>query len=203
MSVDLLDTGRLRAHGQTMPIGGHRAKQAGIHLQQHAVEVIPHVLLGHGKTGAFDQPAQLALREGEIERTLAVLDTGEIIGRQRRQGESAATCLDDQFLLVDTNVDQCIARQTFADIHQLTRRYGDLTRLGRFFQSNPADQFNFKIGAGKRQLLILHHQQDVRQNRQRLSALHDACDQQQRFQQGFALNGEMHGLSLWQQLIRW
>ncbi|MOA03363.1 hypothetical protein D3C78_1228660 [compost metagenome] len=106
--VGLLDAGFQRAQRQAVAIGGDRAEAAGVDLQQHAVEVVAHVLLGHGEAGALDQPAQLALRHGEGQRTLAFLHRGEVVGRQGGQAEAAAPGLDQQLLLVDADVDQRI-----------------------------------------------------------------------------------------------
>ena len=134
------------------------------------------------------------MRQVEGQRPRTFLDGGEVVGRQSRQGETAAPGLDQQLLLVDANVDQRIARQAFADVHQLARRHGDLTRFGGIFECDAANQLDLEVGTGKRQLLAFDHQQDVGQNRQRLASFHDTGDQLQGFQQGFALNSEMHGL---------
>jgi len=101
---------------------------------------------------------------------------------------------DDNLLVIQANVDQRIARQALANVHEFARRNGDLAWLGGLFKGNTADQFDFEIGTGQRQLLSLHHKQYVGQHRQGLTALNDASNQLQGFQQGFALNGEMHGL---------
>lgn len=51
------------AHSQ-VAVGGYGAQHVRI-TQQHAVEVITYILLGHGKAGALDQTAQLALYQGK------------------------------------------------------------------------------------------------------------------------------------------
>ena len=83
--------------------------------------------------------------------------------------------------------------QAFADVHQLARRHGNLTGLASIFQGNATHQFDFQVGTGQRQLLILDDQQYVGEHRQGLASFDDAGYQLQGFQQGFALNGEMHG----------
>ncbi|MNZ94111.1 hypothetical protein D3C78_1132120 [compost metagenome] len=177
-----------------MAVGGHCTQDTAADFQQHAVQVVAHILLGHGEAGAIDQPAQLALAEAEGQRTRAFLDGREVVRRQRGQGEAATTGLHHQLLLVDTDIDQRIAGQALADVHQLARRNGDLARLGSIFERHAANQFDFEVGTGQRQLLAFDDQQDVGKNRQRLAAFHDASDQLQGFQQSFALNCEMHGL---------
>lgn len=177
-----------------MAVGGDGAQGAAVHFQQHAVEVVTHVLLGHGEAGAVDQATQLALGNAEVQRAGTFLYGGEIVGRQGGQGEAATPGLHQEFLLFDTDVDQHVVRQALADVHQLARRYGDLAGFGGIFQYHATNQFDLEVGAGQRQLLAFDHQQDVGENRQCLAAFHDAGDQLQRFQQGFALNGEMHGL---------
>ncbi|MNQ44405.1 hypothetical protein D3C85_581590 [compost metagenome] len=194
VALDTFDAGIHGAHRQAMAVGGYGTQDAGVHFQQHAVEVVAHILLGHGEAGALDQAAQLALHQAEVQRTRAFLDRGEVVRRQGRQGETATAGLDQQLLLVDTDVDQSITGQALADIHQLACRYSDLTRLSRLFQGNAPDQLDLEVGTSQRQLLAFDYQQNVGEDRQGLAALDDAGDQLQGFQQGFALNCEMHGL---------
>ena len=204
VAIGVWDVRAERAHRQAMSVGGHGAQHAGVDLQQHAVQVVAHILLGHGETGPLDQPAQLALRDAEAERARTFLDTGEVVGGQGGEGEAAAPRLDEQLLVIDAHVDQRIAGQALADVHQLARRHGDFTRLGRLLQADTADQLDLQIGTAERQLLTLDHQQDVGQHGQRLTAFNDAGHQLQGFQQGFALNGEMHGgflASRWYQVV--
>src|SRR3990167_3546544 len=194
VAFNLLDGGVHGAHGQTVTVGGNGAEDTGLHFQQHAVEVIAHVLLGHGEAGALDQTAQFALHQAESQRTRTFFNGRKIIGGQGGQAEAAKPGLDQQLLLVDTDIDQGVRRQTLADVHQLARRDGDLAWLGGFFQGDAADQFDFQVGTGQRQLLAFDHQQHIGEHWQGLATFHDASDQLQRFQQGFALNCEMHGL---------
>ena len=65
VAIGLFDAGLHRTHGQAMAIGGDGTQHAAGHFDQHAVEVIAHVLLGHGECAALDELAQLALRDGE------------------------------------------------------------------------------------------------------------------------------------------
>src|SRR3989338_261240 len=90
MTFNLLDRRFHGAHGQAVTVGGNGAEDSGLYFQQHAVEVITHVLLGHGKAGAFDQTAQSALYQVEGQRTWAFFDSREIIGGQGGQTEAAA-----------------------------------------------------------------------------------------------------------------
>ena len=117
MLVGLLDAGFHGAHGQAVTIGGHGAQDVRADFQQHAVEVIAHVLLSHGKAGAFDQTTQLALYQSKRQRALAIFHRREIVGRQGRQGKTAAAGLDDQLLLIDANIDHRVVRQALADVH--------------------------------------------------------------------------------------
>ena len=57
-----------------------------------------------------------------------------------------------------------------------------------------AASVDFQVGTGQRQLLPLYDEKNVGQHRQGLTALDDASNQLQGFQQSFALNSEMHGL---------
>ena len=117
MLVGLLDAGFHGAHGQAVTIGGDGAQDIGANLKKHAVEVIPHVLLSHSEAGALDQTTQLALNQSKRQRALAIFHRWEIVGRQSRQGKTAAAGLDDQLLLIDANVDQRVVRQALTDVH--------------------------------------------------------------------------------------
>ncbi len=76
-----------------MAIGGHAAQGAVGQVEQQPVEIIAHVLLGHGEGGALDQLLQRRFRHGDALGRFDLVHRGEIIGRQRGQGESAAPCL--------------------------------------------------------------------------------------------------------------
>ncbi|MNJ36675.1 hypothetical protein D3C77_314720 [compost metagenome] len=194
VTVGLADISGHRAHSQTVTVGGHSTQGVGRHFQQHTVEVVTHVLLGHGEAGAFDQTTQTALLKVAGQRTWAFFNSREVVGWQGRQGETAAPSLDHDLLLIELDVDQRVVGQALADVHQLARRHSDLAGFGGLFQLDSANQFHFQVSTGQGKLLPLNNQQYVRQYWQGLAALDDACDQLQGFQQGFALNGEMHGL---------
>ena len=186
-----------------MQIQRYSTDDAGRHFQQHAIEVVTNVLLGHGKAGALDQAAQFALLQAAGQRTRAFFNRREIVGWQGGQGKAATACLDHQLVVIEFDVDQGIVGQAFADIHQLARRHSDFAWLGRLFKLHTTYQFDLKVGTGQRQLLAFDNQQHVGQYRQGLAAFNDACDQLQGFQQGFALNGEMHGLVPCLNKLRW
>ena len=50
------------AQRQAMAVGGHAAQQLVAQVEQQAVEVIAHVLLGHGERRALDQFLQRGFR---------------------------------------------------------------------------------------------------------------------------------------------
>src|SRR3546814_16414946 len=50
VAVRLTDIGLHRAHGQTVTVGGDGADDTGGQFQEHAVEVVTHVMLRHGRT---------------------------------------------------------------------------------------------------------------------------------------------------------
>ncbi len=177
-----------------MTIGRDRTQHAVGDFEQHAVEVIANILLGHGEPAALDDPTQLALIDAEVERTRPFLDCGEVVGRQGRQRKAAAARFDHYLLLIEPDADQRIRRQALADVHQFARWNGDLTGFAGVFEGHASYQLDFQVGPGQRQLLVLNDQQHVGQYRQRLPPLDDTGHQLQWFQQGFALNGEMHGL---------
>ncbi|MCY1450385.1 hypothetical protein D9M71_671870 [compost metagenome] len=83
------------------------------------------------------------------QRTRAFFNSREVIGWQGRQGETAASGLDHNLLLVELDVDQRVVRQALADIHELASGYGDFAWLGRLFQLNTANQFHFQVCTGQ------------------------------------------------------
>ena len=78
------------AQRQPMAVGGHAAQARIAQVEQQAVEVIAHVLLGHGERGALDQLLQRRLGHLDPLGRLDLVDGREIIGRQAGQREAAA-----------------------------------------------------------------------------------------------------------------
>ncbi len=137
------------AHRHAMTVGCYRTQLALIDLQQQTVQIVAHVLLSHGKAGALNQAAQLALTDGKTHGTRAVFNIGEIVRRQGCQGKAATPGLDQCLAVFNLEVQRGIVRQRFADIHQLAGRNGNLPVFAGFVQCDTANQLDFQVGTGQ------------------------------------------------------
>ena len=137
------------AGGQTVTVGRHCAQTVTFALEQHAVQVVTHVLAGHGELGRIDQLLQLQLADIELEHGFPILDVRILGRRQGREVEAGATGPDDQALAFGIETDLGAFRQTTADIQQLARRYCGAAIFAGPVQIDLTDHLYFEIGAGQ------------------------------------------------------
>src|SRR5690606_36773045 len=179
------------AQGQTVAIGGHAA-QAGVgQVEQQAVEVVAHVLLGHGEGGALDQLLERGLGHADALGRLDLVDRREIVRRQARQGEAAAPGLDGDLVPGLGDGDLAAVGQGANDVEQLARGDGGLAILGIVHRA-ARDHLHFQVGAGQRQLSSRDLGEQVGQHGQGLPAFDDVDHLRERLQEGFALQAETH-----------
>ena len=82
-------------------------------------------------------------------------------------------------------------RQRANDVEQLAGRDGGLAILG-IFDRTARDHLDFQIGAGQRELPVLHLHQEIRQYRQGLPAFDHVDHLGQGLEESFALQTETH-----------
>ena len=109
---------------QAVAVGGHGAHTARLEHQQHAIEVVADILLGHGEVHHVEQVAQHALRHAQRHVPLFGLGHGrELAGRQRLQCEAALGRLHRQLVAGQAQLDLAGVRQGLQDVEQLARRH--------------------------------------------------------------------------------
>ena len=179
------------AHGQSVTIGRHTAQRPFAQVEEQTVEVVAHVLLGHGERGAFDQFLQRRFRHFDPLGRLDLVHRREIVGRQRRQGEPAAARLHGD--LVPGLADGHLAAigKGANDVEQLARGNRGFAIL-RVVDGAARNHLHFQIGTGQRQLAVLYLNQEVRQYRQRLPAFDHVDHLGQGLEESFALQTETH-----------
>ena len=175
-----------------MAVGGHAAQGRPVEVEQQAVEVVAHVLLGHGEGGTFDQLLQAGLGHADTLGGFHFVHRGEVIGRQGGQGEPAAPGLHGHLLAALADRDPAAIGQCAHDLEQLAGRDGRLAVLG-VIDRGPGHHFHFQVGTGQGKLVVLHLDQEVGQNGQGLPAFNHVDDLGQGLEKGFALQSETHG----------
>ncbi len=183
------------AQRQPVPVGGHRADVLTARFQQHPIQVVPHVLLGHRKMRLVDQPAQHLLAHRYRLARLDVLDTRKLRCGQRRERELGPPRAHVQFLTAHTHRDVRAFRQGSADIQQLATRYRYFpTRLDVY--AGLSNQLYLEIRGRHRQLAVLRDEQYVRQNGHCLTPLYDPDHGLQRLQQHVPACAQLHRFHL-------
>ena len=180
------------ANRQTMPVGGYRAQPPGAQLPVHAVEVIAHILLRHGKSGPLNQATQLALLQSKLMGADRVLDAGEFLSRKGGQRKAAAATAQNGFVLGYGKLQLGAIGQVFANIRQLACRHGNFAGIALGLQSNAPKQLDFVVCAGNRQAIGIELKQHIGQHRQGLATLNDTRYKTERFEERFSRNSEFH-----------
>ncbi|KAG1532373.1 hypothetical protein G6F50_016240 [Rhizopus delemar] len=78
---------------QAMTVRGDGTQGVTAQIEQQAVEVVAHILLGHRERGAFDQLLQGRFADGHALGGFHFVHRREVVGGQGGQGEAAATGL--------------------------------------------------------------------------------------------------------------
>ena len=161
---------------QAVAIGGHGAQTARLELEQHAVQVITHILLRHGKGGAIDQATQHIRLHFQAATRSILFQIGEFRGGQSGQGKTAAAGTNQHALTIHLEANVRFRRQALGNIHQLAGRHGGLPRLLLTFQRQTRHQLQLQVCPGHGKLAVAHFQQNVGQHRQGLSLFHHGGD---------------------------
>ena len=136
--------------GQPVAIGRHGTQAVALALEQHAVQVVTHVLAGHGELGGIDQLLQLQLAYVEFEHGFPILDIRVFGRRQGRQVEAGTTGADDQALAFGVEADVRPFRQAAADIQQLAGRHCGAPILAVAAEIDLAYHLHLEICPGQR-----------------------------------------------------
>ena len=183
---------RCLTQGQAVAVGGHTAQGGPVEVEQQAVEVVAHVLLGHGEGSALDQLLQAGFGHANAFGGFDFIHRGEVIGRQGGKGEAAAPGLHGHLLTGLADRDPTAVGQCAHDLEQLAGRDGGFAILG-VVDRGAGHHFHFQVGTGQGKLAVLHLDQEVGQNGQGLPAFNHVDDLGQGLEKGFALQSETHG----------
>ncbi|MNS89747.1 hypothetical protein D3C72_1237680 [compost metagenome] len=179
------------AQGQAMAVGGDGAQRITAQVEQQAVEVIAHVLLGHRERSALNQLLQGGFADRNTLGGFHFVHRREVVGGQGGQGEAAASCLHGDLVTSLRDGDPAAIGQCADDLEQLAGGNGGFAVLG-IFNRDPRHHLHFQVGTGQRQLAVLHLHQEIGQNRKGLAAFDHVDDLCQRLEKGFALQCETH-----------
>jgi hypothetical protein len=189
--VAVAGPGRFRKR-EAMAIGRHRAQAVAADLQQQAIQVVAHVLHGHGERTALQHLLETALIELDPFDHFAGIGRREFARRQGRQGELAAPGLDLHAIAVLRQLDLRAVGQGTHDVEELACRHRDLASLARI-DCHARRQLDFEVGGRETGAVRVHTQQHVGEDRQGLSPFNYTDDLLQRPQQGFSLDAQTHG----------
>ena len=107
-----------------MPVGGDRAGLLRVNFKQQPVQIVPHVLLGHGKGGPIDQAAKLPLGQGDPFIELHFVDPGKILYGHAGQREAASAGVYLDLAVRRADFHFRFTRQSLADVQQFPGRHG-------------------------------------------------------------------------------
>ena len=174
-----------------MAVRGDRAQRIAAQVEQQAVEVVAHVLLGHRERSPLDQFLQGCFADGHALGGFHFVHRREVVGGQGGQGEAAAAGLHGDLVTGLRDGNPAAVGQGADDLEQLAGGNGGFAVLG-IFNRDPRHHLHFQVGTGQRQLAVLHLDQEIGQNRKGLAAFDHVDDLCQRLEKGFALQCETH-----------
>ncbi len=174
-----------------MTVGRNAAQRMLAQVEQHAVEVIAHVLVRHRETRALHERFQRRLGQRDAFDELDVLDDREFRRGQCREREAAPARADDCALAVLLELDLHAIGQRPDDIEQLACGHRDLACF-EIVGLGARDHFDLEIRTRQRDTRRIDVDQQVGEHRQRLTSLDDTDDLLQTSQKCFPLNAESH-----------
>ena len=166
-------------------------------MQENAVQIVTGFFCRDRETGAVDQFGQRLGRKFETGRQIAFNDCREIVTRQCRERETAATGLDRHAVIRGFQTDLAAFRQLAGDIEQQVRRYGDRASAFHRGGAHILDHLQVEIGR--------HHfdrsgfvslDQHIRQDRNGVAAFDHRLNVGQTAQQRSAFDCGLHRVSI-------
>ena len=169
----------VRRHQLQLPILDHH---------QQAVQVVTDVLLRHCVLHETKQPTQRFLGEHEARGFAGGLcQAREILGRQCLQRKAALACLNQQAFVLLLQRDLRVLRESPQDVDQLARTHSHGARVAASHHRAARGDLDLDVGGQERQRLCGPLDQDVGQDRQRVSTFDDSAYRRKRVQDVVAL----------------
>jgi len=120
----------------------------------------------------------------------------EIIGWQARETEPAPAGAHNDLVLFLSDLDRIIIWQVAHNIHQFARWHRESTWLSAL-QFDRRSQFNFEVGCGQQQLIVLTLDQDIGEYRQGLPSFNHTDDRLEWPKQGIPIHFKLHDDFRW------
>src|SRR3954467_10289826 len=161
--------------GEAVAVGRHQLDLASLYDHQQTVEVIANVLLRHGVLHEPEHTTQGLLRHRKARHVACRLgEAREIFRRQRLQAKAALAGPYQQPLVLRLQADLGLLRQRPQDVEQLPRAHRKGTRILGAGDAAAGADLDLDIGRQERHGFPGAVDQNVRQDRQRMTPLDDA-----------------------------
>jgi hypothetical protein len=157
-----------------MAVGRHRLELPVLDDEQHAVEVVANVLLGHRVLDEQEEGAQPGLRQPVGGRAGRFREPRKVLRRERLQAEAALARLHLDLVRLRIQSDGGVFGQRAQDVHELAGRNRHLLVAGRLVgERELRSHLDFQVGGDELELLSRTLDQHVREDGQRVPSLHD------------------------------
>src|SRR5262245_49170477 len=183
--------------GEAMTVGRHRPQRHGVAaagcVQIDAVKVVAGLLGRDRELRLVDQSLEIAGHQAEAMRHLAGGKIGKIGFRQGLQGEARPAGADGERGAIAQRLqhDLRAVGQLAHDVVEHVRRHrGGAGGAG--FRRHALDHLEIEVRGLQAQRRFVRPNQHVGEDRDGVAALDDAVHVTKRFQQGSALDGELH-----------
>ena len=189
---------RLLDAGEAVAVRRHGAQHLGAvavgGVQVDAVEVVARLLRADGEARAVHQLAQLAGRQGEAVRQLALGHGREILHRQDGEigVEAAGAQLQGGIAAGVVQLDLGALGQLADDLIEGRGRGGGAAGAADLDPRHVLDHRDLHVGRGQLQAVVLHRDEDVGEDGDGVAALHHALDMRQRLEQDRPFHRELH-----------
>ena len=165
-------------------------------VQVDAVQIVARLLGRDGEAGLVDDLAERRGRQLEAGRQIALGDHREIVARQRRQGEAGAAGIDLHPPLGGDQLDLAAFGQLADDVEQGVG--GTVVAPGSVTLASTVSLIcrSRSVAISRSAALLLGLDQDVRQDRNRVPALHHRVDVAQALEERGPFDRRLHRLPL-------
>jgi hypothetical protein len=170
--------------GETMSVGCHHTQLASFDREQQPVQVVANVLLRHRVLHEHEQRSQCSLRHRHFADVIAAgRKARKVVRRQGLQRETAAPGLQLQPVRRALERYFRFRGQGTQDVLQLARRSRNRGGSCLRTERSLAADLNLQVSGQQRHAVLAPVEQNVRQDRQRVSTLNDPAHRLQRRQQ--------------------
>ena len=169
-----------RRERQTVAVGGNRHQLLAVDDEQHAVQVITDVLLRHREMDHAEQLPEGLLRNRQARAEVSrLVDGRELVGGERLERETAFAGAHGEALVGE--VERDFARRHRAqDVEQLARGNGGGDLIAAHAEVGMRGDLEFEVGREERHVRAILGDQQIGEDRQRMTAFYDTAHGLQR-----------------------